>query len=257
MKSLLLISFLTIFASFSTKSHKPGKALKDFVYFSEEETKGDAFYIHKYEVSNKEYKLFLDHIKKHKPNEASSFHPIPAEKNLCLKEPFFPSYLTHPAYSEYPVVGVSHAQALAFCDWRTEIYHKNPKRKFKKIVFDLPTKVQWNIAANSGTEPQAFPWEGTEVKNKKGAWKANFNYYATKVKCEYTSPVDGGLKSAKGIFNLAGNVEEFTKEYGITKGGSWNDPIDFLKNDSEESYSKETEQSSERGFRMVLTVIEK
>ena len=39
---------------------------------------------------------------------------------LGYNEPFVESYLRHPAYRNYPVVGVSWTQANDFCVWRTD-----------------------------------------------------------------------------------------------------------------------------------------
>ena len=41
------------------------------------------------------------------------------EKN-SHNEPYVQYYYRHPAYKEFPVVGISYEQAVAFCKWRTE-----------------------------------------------------------------------------------------------------------------------------------------
>lgn len=39
---------------------------------------------------------------------------------LAFNEPYVEYYLRHPAYRDYPVVGVSHVQASDYCNWRTD-----------------------------------------------------------------------------------------------------------------------------------------
>jgi len=41
-------------------------------------------------------------------------------ERLAFNEPMVELYLRHPAYEEYPVVGVSWVQASKYCDWRTD-----------------------------------------------------------------------------------------------------------------------------------------
>lgn len=41
-------------------------------------------------------------------------------ERLAYNEPMVELYLRHPAYEEYPVVGVSWQQASKYCDWRTD-----------------------------------------------------------------------------------------------------------------------------------------
>ena len=55
---------------------------------------------------------------------------------------------------------------------------------------------------------------------------------------------------------MAGNVEEFVREKGITKGGGWDDTGYYLQNSVYETYSSSNETSAARGFRFVMEIQE-
>ena len=38
-------------------------------------------------------------------------------------------YFSHPAYQDYPVVGISWNQAVAFCNWRTNFKNGYKEKK--------------------------------------------------------------------------------------------------------------------------------
>jgi len=50
-------------------------------------------------------------------------------------------------YAHYPVINIPHEAAIAYCNWLTEEYNNQKKRKFKKVKFRLPTIKEWQIAA--------------------------------------------------------------------------------------------------------------
>ena len=79
-------------------------------------------------------------------------------------------YYSHPAYGNYPVVGVSWKQATAFAEWRTHYLaaFNESKKRAGQTDFRLPTEAQWEYAARGGRSQSAFPWGGPYTRNKKG-----------------------------------------------------------------------------------------
>jgi len=89
-------------------------------------------------------------------------------------EPFVELYLRHPEYKNHPVVGVTHEQAVAYCNWLTASYNAIPKRKYGSAHFRLPTEYEWWYAASGGLHLQSLPWGGPVFQDDKGKWRTNF-----------------------------------------------------------------------------------
>ena len=49
-----------------------------------------------------------------------------------------------------------------------------PKGNSEKVKFRLPTEEEWIIAAQGGNNSAIYPWQGNELKNKKGKFMCNF-----------------------------------------------------------------------------------
>src|SRR5690606_37645105 len=80
------------------------------------------------EVTNAEYLLFLQYTKNVFPPEDPNFKHIYTSvlpdtlvwrKSLGNTDLLSENYLRNPAYSNYPIVGVSWLQANRYCNWRT------------------------------------------------------------------------------------------------------------------------------------------
>lgn len=88
-----------------------------------------SFYIDETEVTNIMYNEFLDWITSVFPQDQPQYKQIYNgalpdtlvwRNRLGYLEELTSNYLRHPAYSEYPVVGVSWLQAVQFAEWRTD-----------------------------------------------------------------------------------------------------------------------------------------
>ncbi|WP_432271440.1 gliding motility lipoprotein GldJ [Autumnicola tepida] len=88
-----------------------------------------SFYMDETEVTNKMYLEYLDWIKRVFPPSEERYKDIYTgalpdtlvwRNRLGFNETMVNNYLRHPAYAEYPVVGVSWIQAVEFSKWRTD-----------------------------------------------------------------------------------------------------------------------------------------
>lgn len=58
-------------------------------------------------------------------------------------------YFWHPAYDNYPVVGLTYKQVQAFLHWKSMMLQKemNSKRNSYKVICNLPNDVQWEMVS--------------------------------------------------------------------------------------------------------------
>ena len=201
-------------------------------------------------------------------------------------EIYMRNYFSHPAYSHYPVVGVSWEQATAFCEWRTLFLRKSINRADVQVEkFRLPTEAEWELAARSGNSDNIYPWGSEGTTSESGCYQANFNpgegaYAADNYLI--TAPVRSFKPNNIGLYDMAGNVAEWTStsytEAGnelmgninpefiynasvddpnfmkrkVVKGGSWKDIATFIRADTRDSESQNKSRSY-IGFRCVRT----
>jgi len=193
-------------------------------------------------------------------------------------EPMHNDYFSHPAFQDYPVIGISWKQATAFCNWRTTNKNTYQRSKGDPLVskFRLPTEAEWEYAARGGIPSGTYPWGGPYLMNDRGCFLANFKPlrgdYAVD-QAVYTVEAKSYLPNDFNLYNMAGNVSEWTNssydsgayEYvaslspnlslkdedrKVVRGGSWKDVAYFLRVSSRDFEYADTSRSY-IGFRTV------
>lgn len=193
-------------------------------------------------------------------------------------EPMHNDYFSHPAYQDYPVVGISWKQAVAFCNWRTNFKNSFQRDKGKPNVskFRLPNEAEWEYAARGGIPAGTYPWGSPYMLNDRACFLANFKPlrgdYAVD-QAVYTVEAKSYEPNDYNLYNMAGNVAEWTNssydpsayEYvsslnpnmsfdnearKVVRGGSWKDVAYFLRVSSRDYEYSDTARSY-IGFRTV------
>lgn len=209
--------------------------------------------------------------------------------SYSYNEPMTRNYFWHPAFDDYPVVGITWDQANAFSAWRTKFWgdYRTQRGEVINDPFRLPTEQEWEYAARGGNKLSPYPWGGPYLRNTKGCLLANFkpgrgNY-----------PEDGGFYTVRadaywpndyGLYNMAGNVSEWTStafyenayafvhdlnpdvrydaaeddpitlKRKVIRGGSWKDIGYYLQTGSRH-WEYQDSAKSYVGFRNVLTFL--
>ena len=177
---------------------------------------------------------------------------------------------------DHPVIKVSWDDARAFCQWLS---------KKEGLAYRLPTDKEWSFAvgigaeeadggaavASQSAEPAKYPWgtawppaAGTgnfsdEERRKKAPQKVDFFIGGYNDGFPTTSPVMSFRSNVLGLFDLEGNLREWTEDSGpgksderVLRGGSWKTISAEGITSAFRHYARHEGRSSDNGFRCVL-----
>ena len=107
---------------------------------------------------------------------------------------------------DHPVVHVAYRDALAYAKWAGK---------------DLPTEAEWEFAARGGLDGAEFAW-GDELtpggKQMANTWQGAFPHENLKLDgYERTSPVTAFPPNGYGVYDMIGNVWEWTTDWYSTQ----------------------------------------
>ncbi len=195
----------------------------------------DGFYIDKYELTNAEYRKFVKETgyvtvaeRPLDPKDYPNADPkllVPGA--LIFKKSDRPVNLNdyhnwwvwmpgaswqHPqgpgsnlaGFRDHPVVHIAYEDAEAYAKWAGK---------------ELPTEAEWEFAARGGLDGMDFTWgnEDTQLtKPMANTWQGEFPYQNFLVdKYEGTSPVGSFEPNGYGLYDMAGNVWEWTSDWYV------------------------------------------
>ncbi|MCX8042669.1 MAG: formylglycine-generating enzyme family protein [Desulfobacterota bacterium] len=202
----------------------------------------DAFYIDRYEVTNKQYQVFL----------RATGHPPPHVAQQWA-EPYNWQGTDYPeGCADKPVVLVSWYDAQQYCAW---------------LGKRLPTEAEWEKAARGGLIGKRYPCGDILEHSDAGFDKGFF-------RSKTIMPVGSFKPNGFGLFDMAGNVWEWCQDwydegyyknaprinpqgpdngtYRVFRGGAWNSDERFLRC-SQRGKNVPEYKSYSLGFRCALT----
>ena len=152
----------------------------------------DAFYMDIYQVTNAEYKVFV---------EAN-----PEWRKERVYQGYSEGYLTHWHENNYPEGEGDHP--VVFVSWRASMAYA------KWLGKRLPTEAEREKAARGGLERHKFPWGDTDPDGTQCNFadkNTNFKWSNMDVDdgYQYTAPVGSYPANGYGLYDMAGNVWEW------------------------------------------------
>jgi formylglycine-generating enzyme required for sulfatase activity len=133
----------------------------------------DNVYAHEYEVTNIQYGEFLQYLKANGKTDLYEKCRIHLERYeepaLSLMMNYHssrPPVKKEKSFANYPIINVTYEAANEYCAWLTEQYNHSATKKYKKVVYRLPTVEEWQLAAAGVKKPVSWKLSENRVEVK-------------------------------------------------------------------------------------------
>ena len=156
----------------------------------------DAFYISKFEITNREWRRFRDDPGYNDPQFWPNGHVLPRDQIPYWMQPNNHGGGT-PGSDDYPVIGVNWDSATAYCAWLSA---KTGKR------YRLPTEAEWEKAARGG-DARRYPF-GNSISRSQANYVGAQTYDTVQKVGQYPEGA-----SPYGAMDMAGNALEWTQDW--------------------------------------------
>ncbi|MCW5921487.1 MAG: SUMF1/EgtB/PvdO family nonheme iron enzyme [Saprospiraceae bacterium] len=227
----------------------------------------DSLWLDQYELTNADWREYVGWlVRQHGTGSPEYLAALPDSAfwlthHDLSNEPQHETYFRATRYDDYPITGISHEQAVAYCQWRTERVREavcaTPPEKTampQRFRYRLPSVAEWEYAATAGLNAEEHPFGYISLRDKKGHHKvvtketlpANTDPSAT-----FGLPRNTGSPNRYGFHNLIGNVAEMVAEQGVAKGGSYANTLEESRVKNEIRYDRAMPWL---GFRCVCAV---
>ncbi len=186
------------------------------------------------------------------------------------------NYFSHSSYDNYPVVGINLKQAMAFCRWKTEETAssvKGPAADTLNMLIRLPSSEEWESAAYEIKDTAGVQPDNKQCNCNSAVMAGKDGTTMKGIKDDgylFTSPIKSFPPGPNGLFDMKGNVAEWTstardeimdvevkpekqKTFFIVKGGGWNSTPFYLQPGVCQFFSADDTHSF-IGFRYVVYV---
>jgi formylglycine-generating enzyme required for sulfatase activity len=221
----------------------------------------DAYYIGKYEVTNGQWRKFLDDPGYEDPKYWPHGWVVPKDQNPYWTQPQNHGGGT-PGSDHYPVQGMNWDAATAYCNWLSAKTGK---------PYRLPTEAEWEKAAR-GPDQRRFPW-GNSIDHSYANIDGSQDYDTGQWVGFYDGSQRGSLQthngaSPYGAMDMAGNLMEWCSDwysqdyykhspgknpkgpdsgsYRVLRGGCF-----FFEGQDSRSYGRSGAWPSVQAFRMI------
>ena len=206
----------------------------------------DSLFVDQTEISNYNWKEYLFWTGERHGKQSEACLAAKPDSMVWIQlegsmDAFAEYYFDHPAYHQFPVVGISYEQALRYCAWRTERVNEylwmldNDLDYVPDYImadeipmiyeFRLPTKAEWKLIAQSplGAKDLKKLEKSDESFRTIDGVTVHGNFMVLGSGGLATAQVESYLPSELGVYNVFGNVAELIQSTDSSQamGGSY------------------------------------